>query len=239
MAGFNSYELTHKAFLLDSSRSKQGNDVVVKGNRTTDYPASGGKRLPAGAVVVKKTADGLYYLANDASNGDRNTAAVVNSAENPDNDWKDKTLTWHLYARDGSVHSGTVVASGGDENSAATWATLLNADLAFRSRFVASDVAGVLRITALELGAIKIRMTLNLSTAYGTISGSDSYTEASGTDADYRVVTQHRDTVDLDGASFDTRPVPTLIAGRFDESELSFLTSEAKAVFQGRGSTFE
>jgi hypothetical protein len=138
------------------------------------------------------------------------------------------------------VESSTVVASGGDEGSLAAWLTLLNADVAFRARMVAADDgSGKLRVTTLRKGNVRLRLSLNLDTGYATDDGSSSSNEAAGTEADVRVIMQDRDLVDLDGASFDSRPVATIKAGRFDESELSNLSDEAKAILLGRGSTFE
>lgn len=231
-------QFRHKAFLIDGQKSVQGNDVRLAGGVTTDFPKTGGKVMPAGAVVVKKAADGLYYLANDSSNGDRNTGAAITSAENPDGDWADKTLTWTLYLPDGTVETGTVVASGGDETSAAAWVTLLQADAEFNDRFTAADSSGDLVITTRRKGKVAARIQLNLTTAYETVDGSNSYTDAEGSEADYRVINEQRSLVDVDGASRDSDPVATLLAGHFDESELTGLTPEAKAVLQGRDSIF-
>jgi hypothetical protein len=244
MSGFTSLELAHKAYLIDDSRTIQGNDVVVAGGQTTDYPASGGKRLAPGTVVVKESGDGLYYLADGAdgaSAGDINTAAVVTSIEAPDADWKDKTLTWTVFPGTGAPISGTVVAAGADDDTIAEWVALLNADPAFVALLTASDSGGddFLVITSKQKGDVRIRVSIDLDTAFATDDGATSSDEASGTEADVRVVTQHRDLIDISGASFNSHPVATLMAGRFDESELSNLSNEAKEILRGRGSIFE
>lgn len=229
-----------KRVLVDSQKTVQGNDVRLKGGVTTDFPATGDKVMPAAAVVVKKTADGLYYLANDAANGDRNTAAVVTSLEKPDNDWKDKVLTWTLSLPSGAVEEGTVTASGGDENSIAAWVTLLMLDAAFASRFVASDsgAGDLLVITTLAKGRVALKISMDLDTAYATDDGASSSDTDEGVEADYRVTNEQRSLVSVGGASRDSDPVPTYLAGHFDESELTGLTAEAKAVLMGRGSLF-
>ncbi|HYE92706.1 MAG TPA: hypothetical protein VEA38_16875 [Terriglobales bacterium] len=243
MPGFTSTEFAHKAFLVDGSRTKQGNDVIIKGGQTTGWPASGGKRARAGTVVVKESGDGLYYLsdaADGAAAGDINTAAVVTSAEKPDADWASKILTWTLYLPNGLVQSGTVTLAAGDDTIAEV-VTALNADAQFKDRFVASDAGAsdLLVITSRLKGNVKAKMSMDLDTAYGTDDGSTSSAYASGVEADVRVIMQDRDLVDLDNASFDSHPVATITAGRFDESELANLSHEAKAILIARGSTFE
>lgn len=244
MSGFHSTELTYPAYLIDSSRTMPGNDVVVAGGQVTDYPATGGKRLPPGAVVVLESGDGMYYLADGADGaaaGDINTPAVVTSAEDPDADWKDKILTWTIYPQTGLPISGTVAGSGNDDDTIAEWVALLNADPGFAAHLVASDsgAADLLVVTTRAKGKVKLRLSMDLDTAYATDDGASSSDEASGTEADYRVVCAHRDLVDVAGASFNSHPVPTITAGRFKTSELTHLSNEARAVLEGRGSTFE
>ncbi len=243
MSGFASVELTFPAILIDSSKSQQGNDVVVKGGQTTDYPASGGKRLPPGAVVVKETGDGLYYLADAADGatlGDLNLPAIVTSVEAPDADWKDKTLTWRIYPQAGQPIGGSVVASGADDDTIAEWVTLLNSDPAFAAHLIASDSGGddFLVITTRQKGNIGLEVDMDLDTAFDDDDGATSGDEARGTEADYRVVTAHRDLVDVNNASYDSQPVPTLLAGRFKLDQLTHLTDEARSVLEGRGSQF-
>lgn len=240
MAGFNEFDMAQRAYLIDGSRTKQGNDVIVAGGQTTDYPASGGKRIRAGSVVVKETGDGLYYLADGAdgaSAGDINTVALVSSAEAPDADWASKVITWSVFYPDGRIVSDSVTLGAGDDTVAEV-VTALHANVNFRNHLLATANT-ILEVRALVKGAVRVRISVDLTTAYGTIDGTSSYTEAVGTEADYRVITQDRDLVDLDGASAPSRPVSTLLAGRFDESEMSHLSNEARAVLQGRGSTFE
>lgn len=237
---FESAEFNHKAILLDGTKAQQGNDIRLKGGITTDYPESGSKVAPEGMMVVKKTSDGLYYPADDTANSvDRNAGAAVTSAEDPDGDWADKLLTWTIYHKDGTVTTGTVQAAGGDETSAAAWVTALEADTLFDGNLTAVDSSGALVITTREKGKVRLRVQLDLSTAYGTVSGSDSYTDAVGTEADYRVITKQRDLVGLGGASRDSDPTPNLLAGRFDLSELANTHPEGIAVMQGRDSSFE
>lgn len=233
--GFHEHALTHPAFLVDGQLTVQGNDVVVAGGQTTNYPATGGKQLAPGTVVVKESGDGLYYLADGAdgaSAGDLNAAAVVDSLEAPDADWKSKTITWTITYPDGLVATGTVAGGGSDETVGA-FVTALNADASFRNHLIASD-ATVLRITSLVKGNVRLHVTSNLATAYGASGVTDD-----GSEADYRVVAQHGSLVDLAGASRDSDPVATLLRGKFRESELRNLSNEARAVLLGRGSLFE
>jgi hypothetical protein len=235
-------QLRHKAFLLSDAAKIQGNDIRLAGNVTTDFPATGGKVMPAGAVVVRETTGGLYFLANDATadHGERNTAAVVTSLEKPDADWKDKTLTWTLSLPDGTTETGTVVASGADDDTIAEWVTLCNADIAFGSRMVASDsgAGDLLVVTTLMKGRVHLLLSMDLDTAYASDDGSTSSDEDEGTEADYRVLLDQQSTIDLNGASRTSDQAASLLAGHFDESELYGITAEAKAVLMGRGSIF-
>lgn len=234
-------QFRHKKHLATGQLTMQGGDVRLKGGVETDFPADGGKVMPAGACVVKKTADGLYYLANDAANGDRNAAASVTSAEKPDDDWKDKTLTWTLYLPDGTTESGTVAAAGGDENSIAAWITLLEGDDDFTDRFTAADsgAGDLLVITTKRKGRVGMKISMDLDTAFANDDGDSSSDEDFGTEADYRITDAQRSLVDMNGAARDSDPVPTLLRGHFNESEILGLTAEAKAAFIGRGSIFE
>lgn len=225
----------HKAFELSSARSVPGNDVKLKGGVTTNFPATGDKVMPAGAVVVKKTADGLYYLADDGVNGDRNAAAAIESLEKPDADWKEKTITWAVTYPNGVTVGGDVTLGTADD-SIAEVVTALNADSAFHAHCVASDsgAGDLLVITTRAKGNVTLAVSSDLATAYGDgVTLTDE-----GTEADYRVVAEQRSLVSAGGASRDSDPVPTLLAGHFDESELTGLTDEAKATLLARGSLF-
>lgn len=229
-------QLRHAApFLLSDARKVQGNDVRLKGGVTTDFPATGEKVMPAGAVVVKKTADGLYYLADDGVNGDRNTAAAIDSLEKPDADWKSKSITWAVTYPDGKAFGGTVTL-GADDDSIAEVVTALNGDAAFAAHLVASDAGAsdLLTITTVAKGKVHLALSSDLATVYG-----DGVTlEDEGAEADYRVTYEQRDLTKPGGAARDSSFVPTLLAGHFDESSLVGLTVEAKAVLMSRGSLF-
>jgi hypothetical protein len=193
---------------------------------------------------VKESGDGLYYLAdaaNDGAHGDRNAGAVVTSVEAPDADWKDKTLSWEVRYKDGTIVTGSVTAAGADDDTIAEWVTLLNADPAFAAHLIASDSGGdnFLVITTRAKGKIGLYVSLDLDTGFDDDDGASSSDEAEGTEADYRVVLQHCDLQDINGDAAASKPVATLLRGKFKESELSHLTDEAKAVLQGRGSFFE
>lgn len=227
-------QLRHAApFLLSDARKVQGNDVRLKGGVTTNFPATGEKVMPAGAVVVKKTADGLYYLADDGVNGDRNTAAAIDSLEKPDADWKSKSITWAVTYPDGKVFTDAV-ALGADDDTIAEVVTALNANVAFRAHLIASDsgAADLLTITTVAKGRVHLALSSDLATVYG-----DGVTlEDEGTEADYRVTYEQRDLTKVGGAARNSSFVPTLLAGHFQASALTGLTAEARAVLESRGS---
>lgn len=232
-AGFSERALTDKRFKLSGDLDKEGPVVLLAGGETSDLTDTA--EHPPGTVVVLDSSDDKAYRADSANGGDRHAAAAVRSAEVPDADWADKTLTWDVFYPDGTGASGTV-ASGGDETSVAAWVTLLNADVSFRNHLVASADTELV-ITSLRKGAVTVRIQLNLTTAYGTISGSNSYTDGAGTEAKY-FVTQHWAYL-KDGTTDRDYQVKTLRAGDFDTSELSGLTNEAKAYLRGAGSQFD
>lgn len=226
----------HKAFLLSDAKKVLGGEVRLKGGVQTDYPASGDKVMPAGAVVVKKTSDGLYYLATDGSNGDRNAAAAISSLEKPDGDWKSKSITWAVTYPNG-LTVGDTFAFASDMETIAAAVAALNADPAFSAHLTASDAGAsdLLTITTKAKGKVHLALSSDLATIYG-----DGVTlEDEGTEADYRVITEQRSLVSMTGAARDSDPVPGLKAGHFDESELTGLSDEAKYTLIGRGSIFE
>lgn len=248
MAGFESLAASHRAYVVDGSRSIQGNDVVVAGGQTTNYPASGNKRLPEGAVVVKKTGDGKYYLADlsdGATYGDINTAAIVTSDQAGAAGWASKVFTWTF--RSGSTRSSGTITAGGADDTTAEFVTLFNADAAFRSRAIASGSNGSpLVLTTLAKGDVELTITENVAAhaAFGGGTGSAAGTTAVGAVADTRVLAREVDTVDTSGNSRDSDPTLNLKAGRFLTTEMwggstATIPAESKANLIGAGSSFE
>jgi hypothetical protein len=226
--GFHSISLDYPAYQIDGKNELVGSDVHLAGDQATDYPDVGGKRVAPGTVVVKKDADGLYYLADDAANGDRNTAPSITSAGHADGNGVIKIVGNH-----GTISVTTATGTGTEANNA----TDLNADTAFKAHYIASSAGGELTIAARATGKDEWFYVHSDTMATAGLAEGDANAER-GTSADYRVVRAHRDTVDLSGASFVDRPVNTLLAGHFRESELRNLTQEAKAVLAARGSLF-
>lgn len=236
MAVFNEFSLAFPAFLVDGSRTKQGNDVILAGGQTISGTPN--FRAPPGTVVVKESGDGLYYLADGAdgaSAGDINTAAVVTSLEAADTDWDGTDIGWAVYGPDGLIESGSITLAGTDDTTAEV-VTALNANARFAEHLIASGSNGnPVVITSRKKGLVTVRITQTvITTGYGA-----SGITAQGTEADYRVITQHADVKDLNGVSAASKPVASLTAGRFKESELLHLSNEARAVLRSRGSTFE
>ncbi len=238
MAVFNEFSLAFPAFLVDGSRTKQGSDVVVAGGQTIGATPS--FRVIPGVVVVKESGDGLYYLADAADGvnaGDINTAAEVTSLEPADTDWDGTVITSTAFYPDGLVAACPVTLAGTDDTTAEVVAAL-NANAAFANHFVASGTDGnPVVITARVKGKVTINVQQTvIATGFGTLLVG---TSATGTEADYRVIAQHGDLQDLDGDAAASKPLAALTAGRFKTSELLHLSNEARAVLQGRGSTFE
>jgi hypothetical protein len=221
-----SFSLADVAYLYDGQGLKQGDDVLLASGQTSSITPN--HRIPRGTVVVKKTSTGKYYLADDASNGDRNTGAVVTASETADADWKSKTITLTINGRE----VVTVTLGAGDDTDAEV-KDALNADATFKLWAVASVAGSRVVITSLQTGAdVVMKITSNLSTAFGA-----NGTSAQGVDADYRVTHLPVDLKDLNAAAVDGT-VPTVVAGRFRSSVLSNATAEAKAVLTRRGSQF-
>lgn len=242
---FSSVEWNHKAFLVDGSLSKQGNDVIVAGGQVTDYPEANGKVLAEGTVVVLEDGDGMAYLADGAdgvSAGDISTAAAIESSEAPDDDWKSKTITWTVYYPNGMTVSGTVVAGGTDADADAFVALCNDPDTAqgaaFLAHLVASKTNGTkLTVTTKAKGHVQLKLTCDLATAYGTAAGQTDR----GTSADVRVMAQGRPVAlfDINGDDLDSKPLANLTCGYFRRSELSNLSPEAEAILRERGSRFD
>lgn len=223
--GFRSYSLDFPAFLVDGQLTVQGSDVLIASGQTSGITPT--HRIPPGSVVVKKTADGKYYLADDAANGDRNSAPTITSSGHAD------TLgALVIVGNHGTISVTTSTGTGTEAENV----TDLNADTAFAAHYVASSGAGELTIAARAGGAEEwFYIDATSADGFGLAEGDANKVE--GADADYRVTAFHADTKDLEGTNIDALAA-NLTRGKFRESELSNLTGEAKAVLLRRGSEF-
>lgn len=222
-------QLRHKKHLVSDQRKVQGTDVRLKGGVTTNWPKTGGKVAPAGYVVVKKTADKLYYAADDAVNGDRNAAPSITSVGHVDGNGVIK-----IVGSNGEISVTTATGTGTEANNV----TDLNADAAFKAHYVASVVGTDIKIEARKKGE-REWFYIDAATRDGCGFSEGEANKVRGTTADYRVIDAQRSLIDMDGAARDSDPVPALLAGHFKESELTGLTQEAKNVLLERGSILE
>lgn len=229
--GFYSQSLADVPFLLTAEGKKAGGDVLLASGQTSSLTPT--SRIPPGTVVVKKTGDGKYYFADDATDGDRNTAASVSSVEAGDTGWVSAVITCVIDGR-------TIeVTLGGADDTTAEIVTALNGNAIFAAHLVASGTNGnPLVITSLQKGAqvslsVSSDIDASTDTGFGAAGVSDN-----GADADYRVTDRFGHLVDLDGTAVDDL-VGTLWAGHFKRTLLSNLTAEAEAVLLRRGSRIE
>lgn len=232
LGGFKEYNLTDVAFLLTGEGKIGGDDVVVASGQTSSITPD--HRHPPGTVLVKKTGDGKFYLATDSANVDSPAAASVSSLEAADDDWEDSTIT--VTGHWGSL---TVTLATTDDTTAEVVAAINAAAAALDPEWgpiVATGSNGnPVVVTNRDVGEGTYLHVIHngATTAFGA-----SGTDAVGTDPEVRVTAYWCDLKDLEGTATDAL-VPTLVAGHFDESELSGLTAEAKAILQKRGSRFE
>ena len=232
---FNSFQLDDVNPLIDGSLTVQGTDVLMKSGQTSSLTPN--HRHPPGTVLVKESGDGLYYLAEAAdgvSAGDINTVATVTSLEAADTDWDGTTITTQAFFPDGMSVTAPVVLGGADDSTSEV-VTALNADAQFSKYFVASglDAAPVVIVTRAK-GAVRLKVTQTvITTGYGA-----SGTEASGVVADVRVTAAFAELKDINAVA-QNYAVPTYLVGKFDESRLTSLSDEARAILLSRGSRFE
>lgn len=224
--GFKSFQIDDVPFLVDGELTAQGNDVVIASGQTSSLTPS--YRIPPGSVVVKKTSGGKFYLADNATDGDRNAAPSITTSGHADGNGVIK-----ITGNRGTFSVTTSTGSGTEANNA----TDLNADANFSAHYVASSGGGELTIAARATGAEEwFYVHADTMATAGFAEGVAN--AVSGSDADYRVTAAHVDLEDMNGSATDA-VVPTLLRGKFDESELSNLTAEAKATLIRRGSRFE
>jgi len=190
----------------------------------------------SGNVVVLRTSTGKYVAANDA-NGDRCTPPVLTSLIPADSTWASKVIT--LKRKGATI---VAVTLGGADDTTSEVVTALNGNAVFKANALASGADGAsLVITGYQGGAdAELEVSMNLTTAWTTINGSNSEAQAVGADADYRVLL---DTCYLvspvdTGTAADGDALAARL-GRFYTTNLINLTGQAKAVLTRRGSTFE
>lgn len=231
----HSYDDTAVLETLQPGANVYGPPVTVDGSVVV-ADLSAPYRLPKGTVIVQSTTAGKYVKAGAAASGtpESGTAPAVTSEEAADSDWASKVIT--LYV-DG-VQKAQVTLGGADDTTAEV-VTALNGDTEFAKYALASGSNGnPLVITGNRAGAgHSLRVSMNLSTAWATDLTTSSETEDHGTDPDYRVTYTDADLYDEQHSAIDP-PVQNLLRGVFDASELTGLTSEARAVFERRGSIF-
>ena len=224
--GMDSYQLDFPAFLVDGQLTMQGDDALVASGQTSAITPD--HRIPQGTVLVKRTGDSKFYLADTATNGDdRNTAPALTSSSHAD------TLgALVIVGNHGTISVTTSTGTGTEAENA----TDLNADAAFAAHYDATSGAGELTITARATGAEEwFYVDATSADGFGFTEGDAG--KAQGTDAEYVVTTFPADLKDSEAAAVDAL-APCLTRGHFRESKLSNLTGEAKAVFLRRGSLF-
>lgn len=235
--GFISSRLDDVALLLRPDGARRGQNATLTSGMTSST-ASPTSRIPPGMVIVKRTSTGKFLPATDA-NGDRNSAAVVTSLIAGGATTASKTIS--LYVKGRLIV--TVTLGAGDDTTSEI-VTALNANATFAAYAVASGADGSpLVVTSLEKGSdVVMKLTSNLTTLFGA-----NGTDASGADADYRIVKSYADMLDAFGSAQEPS-VETWIAGVFSASAIaaavdgsgnSTLTGEAKAVLTRLGCKFE
>lgn len=221
--GFNSFGISDVAFLVDGQKRVMAPAATIASGQTSALTPN--HRIPPGTAVVKRTADGKFYKADNATYGDRNTAPSITTTGHADGNGVIKIVGNH-----GTISVTTATGSGTEANNA----TDLNADAAFKAHYIASSAGGELTIAARNPGAAEW-FYVHADSRDG--AGFAEGTEVRGTDADYRVTADFAELKDLNAVAQDY-VVPALKAGHFRTSALYALTSEAREVLIRNGSIF-
>jgi hypothetical protein len=231
-AGFNDRALTDKRFKLTGDLDKKGPVVVLAAGEVSDLTDTA--EHPPGTVVCLDSDDGKCYRADSANGGDRNAAASVQSLEAPDTDWDGETITIAVFYPDGTGVEKDVLAAATDDTIAELVA-LINADPVLEGHVIASDAGAgdELVIETVKKGAVGLKVTSTLASAFGAAGQSDR-----GVEAKYFVTDHWAYLKNGDGTGRDYQ-VSTIRAGDFDTSELSGLTDEARAYLERMGSQFD
>lgn len=229
-----SLSLPGREILADLQGREMGPSVIIDGSVVSDSGSTPTTLLRPGNVLVKKTANGKFYLADDYTNGDANTQASASSGAAIGAGAASKTFIW-------SYKGGTpqTVTTGAGSNTAALVATDLNNNANFAADLIASNSGSTLIITAKRAGENEWFQILN-----GTINNQDGgnltfTTNATfiGAFSDYEVLAQYIQLTDINGAAADA-VASTIRKGRFKKSQLLHLTAGAEAALVARGSTF-
>lgn len=208
--------------------------AIVLDSSDVDSGQSPTSLIGPGNVVVLRTSTGRYVEANDA-NGDRNTQASVTALiTNPGSGGWDGNLI--------IIHNGRslTVALSGDNTDAAVVAAIKAAAAAEDPEFgsiTAAVVSSRVVVYSQLYGADQSLEVYHASvaTAFGAQYASTTY--GHGSDADYRVTEDFCSLIDRDGNAVHGQ-VANSMAGFYDESNLTNLTGEARAVLSRRGSIF-
>lgn len=209
--------------------ARKGPTVVLdSGNSDSDGGHTPTYEFRAGNVVVLRTSTGRYVEAND-TNGDRNTAASIETSSFSTTSGGDVVLSY----KGGQTISVTNSTGSGTVDN---YVTDLNADATFASLFVADNNGGELRIRTRGRGADEwFYVAAGTHDDLGFSEGEAN--AVYGTDADYLVTAEWSELQDEHGTAIHNTAA-TYEAAVFDESELINLTAEARAVLSRRGSTF-
>lgn len=222
-----SKSFSERVIHIDESLYLAGPDAVLK-STVVDSGATPTTTIRKGCCVVKKTSDGLFYLADDASNGDRGTPPSKTSAGHTDGNGVIKIVGNH-----GTISVTTTTGSGTEANNV----TDLNANAIFAAHYVASVSGTDLKIEARNPGADEwfYVHTDTMATAAFTEGEANG---VRGTDAEYYVTEEEVSMLDPDTGAVADRPVVCSAAAYYDESELLHKTPEALAALLRRGARF-
>lgn len=230
--GFKSFENEDVAFLVDGQvPTQRGSSVLMASGQTSDVTPD--HRHPPGTVLIKKTGDGKYYLADDLTNADSPSAASINTLiTNPGSGGWDGNLII-------SGHWGDLtVALSGDNTDAAVAAAIIAAAAALnpegQAPITAADASGSVSISNSDVGSGTWIHAYHATVT--TMLGANG-TGDNGEDPDVRVTNGWAELKDLNATAQDYS-VPTVLAGHFRTSALSSLTAEARGVLERRGSRF-
>jgi hypothetical protein len=223
--GFGSHDLADVAYLLDGQGAPvRGKDVLMASGQTSGITPN--HRHPPGTVLVLRTGTGKYELATSANVDTMGVATITTSGH------ADGNGVIKLVGNHGTISVTTTTGSGTEANNA----TDLNGDSDFAAHYEASSADGELTIASRNVGRDEW-FYMHADTMATAAFSEGVANGVQGTDPDVRVTSDYAELKDIDGTAQDYL-VANLTRGNFDESNLSSLTKEAKAVLLRGGSTF-
>lgn len=229
-AGFKEFSYSDVNPFWDGQNREAAESVLMASGQASGITPT--FRHPPGTVLIKKTGDGKFYLADDQVNADSPAPASVTALETADDDWEDSTLTIK-----GHWGEETVTLAATDDTDSEV-AAAINAHFAALDPewgpVVASVSGSRVVVTNRDTGhGTWLHVIHNgVTTAFGANGTGDN-----GTDPIVVVTVAPAELQDANGTAQDFF-VQAVRRANFITANLSSLTAEARGILENRGSKF-